>query len=52
MSSNKAHQGNLPSLNDIITETEEVEPNTLIISEEKSKEQINYSNNFFLKGEM
>ena len=44
MSSNQAHQGNLPSLNDIISETKEVEPNTLIISEEKPQEII-YSGN-------
>ena len=44
MSSNQTHQGNLPSLNDIISETKEVEPNTLIISEEKPQEII-YSGN-------
>ena len=45
MSSSQAHQGNLPSLNDIISQTKEVEPNNIVISGEKPQVQIQYSNN-------
>ena len=45
MSSNQTHQGNLPSLNDIISQTKEVEPNNIVISGEKPQVQIQYSNN-------
>ena len=45
MSSSQAHQGNLPSLNDIISQTKEVEPNNIVISGEKPQVQIHYSNN-------
>ena len=45
MSANQEDQGKLPSLNDIISPEKEVEPNNVIINEEKSPIQIEITGN-------